>query len=97
MAITYANLDELHSISKEIVQLANDFDYEINGLFKRISQMPTVTREWVGPTANMYVSKALKDKVQYNTFASDLKNLGFEIESNAYNIQECIITNSRNE
>ena len=93
MAINYVNTLEVQSLSKEILSLANDFNTEINNLFTRFSEVPTITKEWVGPQSNFYFNKVSLDKKEYLAFANSLKDIGYKLSQDAYEINTCISKN----
>lgn len=97
MNISYVNTNEVESISKELISLANDFNNEINNLFNRFSEVPTVTQEWVGDKAQFYFKKVANDKQQYNNFASKLKDIGYKLSTDMYEIKTCINKNYNEE
>lgn len=97
MAISYINTEEVKNIAKDIVSLANDLDYEFNNLFKRFSDVPTVTKEWVGNQANYYFNHIEKDKKQYMDFSNEIRNIGKKIDEDVNQIQSSINMNNSDE
>ncbi len=97
MAISYINTYEVESIAKEIISLANDFNAEINNLFTRFSFVPGVTREWVGTQSQFYFRRIANDKKQYIDFANTLKNIGYKLSQDVYEVRTCIKKNIINE
>ena len=97
MAISYVNTVELESISKEILSLANDLNTEFNNLFMRFSEVPTVSKEWVGKQANFYFRKVASEKKQYIDFTNKLKDIGYKLSTDLYEIQTCINKNNSEE
>ena len=92
--ITYANTNEIDSIVKEVSLLISDLELEFNTLFKRFSNVPTVTKEWVGNQANFYFSKTNEDKTTYTAFVDQLRYLVQELNSEATNIDRQIRANN---
>lgn len=97
MAITYINTNQVDSISKDIINLTNDLNKEFNDLFRRFSDVPTVTREWVGKQANIYFSKIASEKQQYIDFTNKIKDIGYKLSTDIYEIQTCINKNNNEE
>lgn len=97
MAISYMNTTEVESIANDVISLANDFNTEINNLFKRFSDVPYVTREWVGNQAEFYFNRVSNDKKQYIDFANSLKSVGNKLNSDAYETKNCINKNYEQE
>lgn len=90
MAISYVNTIEVENIQKELILLANEFNDEINKLFLRFSEVPTITKEWVGNQAVYYFRKAASDKQQYNDFANKLKDIGYKLSMDMYEVKSCL-------
>lgn len=65
MADIQVDTKRLNECGNEIMKLANEFNEELDMLFKRIENIPTVTHEWVGDSANKFVALSKIDKVQY--------------------------------
>ena len=97
MAISYMNTDEVENISKEIISLANEMDSEIINLFTRFSEVPSVTKEWVGSQSEVYFDKIALDKKQYIDFANTLKDIGYKLSSDAYELKVCMNKNINTE
>lgn len=97
MAISYINTVKVENISKDILSLANDLNTEINNLFNRFSEVPTVTREWVGQQAQTYFRIVASEKKQYTNFVNDLRDIGHKLSTDVYEIQTCINKNINEE
>lgn len=97
MAISYVNTTEAENIAKDIISLATDFNTEINNLFLRFSEVPSVTKEWVGNQAIVYFNKIAQDKKQYNDFANNLKDIGYKLNKDLYDINMKIKNNINEE
>lgn len=97
MAISYINTVEVESISKEIETYAKEYEDLINSLFLKYSEVPTITKEWVGRQADFYFQKALEDKKQYIEFANKLKELSLKIKSDSLEIESCMNKNLEEE
>ena len=93
MAISYANTTEIQNIANDLISLADELNLEINNLFTRFSDVPTVTKEWVGDKSVFYFNFIASDKKQYNDFAAKLKDIGYKLSMNSYEIQNCIKKN----
>ena len=93
--IKYVDTNELGSISRELQKAANDLDFEFNAIFKRLEDIPTVTKEWVGNQAEYYFNRALLEKKQYTMFVDGIRKLGEEISTEASTMQEHINSNNR--
>lgn len=93
MAISYMKTDEVENIANELISLANEFDSEINNLFVRFSEVSDITKEWVGSQSAIYFKRVANDKKQYNDFANTLKDIGYRLNSDVYEIKTCIKKN----
>lgn len=97
MAISYVNTTEVENISKDLISLANEFNAEINALFTRFSEVPSVTGEWVGSKAQFYFNKISADKKQYIDFANKIREIGYKLSTDMNEVESCITRNNNNE
>lgn len=97
IAISYVNDREMKEISKQIISLSDEFNTEINNLFKRLNEVPTITREWVGTKSNFYFNRIYQEKAKYNNFANNIKDIGRKINYDINEINNCMINNSKDE
>ncbi len=93
MAISYINTAEVEDIAKEVISLANEFNTEINNLFNRFSEVPNISKEWVGSQSSFYFKRAANDKKIYNDFANKLKDIGYKLYTDIYEVQICMKKN----
>lgn len=93
MAISYINTTEVERTAKEINSLASEFQSEINNLYKRLSEVPTITKEWTGRKSEFYFDKIGKDKIKYTEIANTISELGLLLSSSIYEINSCISKN----
>ncbi len=94
MAISYINTTEVEDISKDLISLVNELNTEINNLFTRFSEVPSITREWVGNQAQFYFQKVASDKAQYTDFIGKLRDIGYKLSTDVYEVQMCINKNN---
>ncbi len=97
IAITYINTQEVANISKDIISLTDDLNREFTNLFTRFSGVPTITKEWVGNQASIYFDKVASDKQQYINFCNQIRNIGYKLTNNLYEVQNCINKNNTEE
>lgn len=97
MAITYVNTEEVNDIARDIMDLSQELNDEINNLFSRFADVPMVTQEWIGNQANYYFNRISSDKKQYTEFIGKIRNIGNELNKNVYEIDSCIRKNNDNE
>lgn len=97
MGITYANTVELESIANELISLSDEYNSEIDKLFKRIAAVPTETKEWTGTQSKKYCSIVSRDKEQFLEVGKQLKYIGNKIKKDALEINSCISNCNNNE
>lgn len=97
MAISYVNTVDVLNISKEILTLTEELDKEIDSLFTRFSEVPTVTGEWVGQTSQFYFDKIANDKKKFKKFISEIRDVGYKLSKDSSEIQACITKCIKNE
>lgn len=94
MAISYANTIEIENISKELITLANELTTEFNNMYTRFSEVPFNSKEWVGKQSMFYFNRIANDKKEYLNFASKIRDIGYKLSSDVYEIQTCINKNN---
>jgi len=67
---------KMRECGNEIMKLSISVGDDINNLFDRIQNIPTVTCEWVGQAAEAYASRAKKEKLVYLQFKDILYSYG---------------------
>lgn len=72
MAITYVDTEQLSTLATDINQLVQEYHSEINRLFTMLGNVPRVTKEWVGDSAETYFSSVLLEKSDYLAFGNRL-------------------------
>ena len=72
MAITYVDTDQLSTLVNDINDLIQEYNMEINRLFTKFSNVPTVTKEWVGNSAETYFSAVMLEKSDFIAFGNRL-------------------------
>ncbi len=97
MAISYINTTEIDNIAKEISSLSSDFNDEINNLFQRFEDVPTITQEWFGNQASFYFNKIALDKKEYINFANKLSDISNKLYSDTSEINSCLKKNINEE
>lgn len=95
--ITYIDTDAVQSVANSVKTLAGELDSEINSLFRRLANVPTVTKEWVGGQANVFFSRVELDKRQYSEMIDSLKAIALELEKEASIASSSIKNNSNGE
>ena len=90
MALTYFNSTEVEDIARDISDLSNQFEDEINSLFKRFSEVPTVTQEWIGNKATFYFNYIALGKKQYIDFAESLRQISYNLNDTVNEVNNSI-------
>lgn len=80
------NIDtkKIKSCGEDMLKLSQNLESLINGLYRRIHNMPIKTQEWVGAAAELYVRQA--DSIEYRdavTFKDTLKKFGEKLIESA--------------
>lgn len=90
MNFTYGDTTNIKDISTELINIANEYNIEITNLFKRLLNIPTESKEWVGNKADEYVKIVSLDKQQYIDFYNSLKEFANKLSETADNIENCV-------
>lgn len=93
--IKYADTDEMREVSTELKALASELDGEINMLYSRLSEVPTISKEWVGSKAQLYFRLISYDKWQYINLSDHISRLGNEILREAKELETSISKDKR--
>ena len=78
-----ANTDEMRRIASEINSLAVQYQTLISGLYTKFSEMPTVTKEWIGNKAQEYVGYVMLDKPDMLSVGDKIKSFANAITDDA--------------
>lgn len=95
--ITYADTEKIKEIAKDIDILANEYLAEINSMFKRFSDVPRGTKEWVGQSADYYYKKISYDKIDFVKFGENIKTYSKKLLTDADSIKSTVKNNVVNE
>ncbi len=97
MAVTSVDTESVRQICNDINDIVTEYEVEITKLFKRFSEVPYVTKEWVGNKSEEYFNHILLEKADYMTFGEEIKKYKRKIKDDMDNIEDTISTNSKNE
>ena len=97
MAITHMDTTEVGNIANDIRTLVDEYNDTIDRLFKRMENVPEVTREWVGTQANVYFERVAAEKQQYINLSDQLKEIASKLDSDSFAMQNCITKNNNEE
>jgi len=70
------NTKSMIDAGNDIIAIANEIGEIVEEMFTRIERMPTVTKEWVGSSAEAFVQSARSDKQEYLNLKSALVYYG---------------------
>lgn len=88
MAKINADGNKLIECGEEIILLCDKYNNLIEDLFFKISKVPSLA--WSGESANIFVSRALREKNAYISFGNYLKIYGKVIKNTGNNINYII-------
>lgn len=66
----------LHSLGCDIMNLATEFNEEVETLFSKLNSITRVEGEWSGLSANSYVARAKIEKGDFVKFKNSLYKYG---------------------
>lgn len=90
MAITYIDTERLKDINLEISNLIKNYYNEINSMFNKFSNVPYLTREWVGQSSEKYFGQVMLEKQDYLEFGRMLEEYNKAILDTAIKADNCI-------
>ncbi|MBQ6841575.1 MAG: hypothetical protein IJO63_05650 [Bacilli bacterium] len=79
--VSNINSQKMKESASNIVKLATEYEMEITKLFKRFSEVPTVTKEWVGGEAEKYFNIVSFEKSDYMNVGSQLRSYAKQIST----------------
>lgn len=86
-SIDTGRIDEL---TDKIIELTNEYDNEITKMFKRLSEVPYESKEWIGKQSEKYARLVLMDKQDFIDFGSQLKSYAKKVSSDSKKIDDAI-------
>ena len=86
--------DKLKENSENILELCNSYDNHIRDLYKKIYNVPRVTKEWVGDASYNYAGKVFSEKEQYVKYGSCLKKMGKVLKEYALDVERIVKDNA---
>lgn len=92
--ITRIDTDEVERISRDLTAAINDLEAEVNTLYTRFSNVPDVTKEWIGGQADFYFSRVALDRRQYLILIDRLRNIAQELNTEASSARTYIKANN---
>lgn len=69
-----ANTKEIRNIASEINAKAVEYQIILSKMYRKFTDMPNVTQEWVGGRAKEYVNIVLLDKEEFMKVGETLKS-----------------------
>lgn len=97
MSISYINTSDVENIANNIITLSSDLETEFNNLFRRLSNVPSITKEWVGNQSEYYFNTIINDKSKYIYFSKKINNIGKTLNDEVEKINLAISTNNNDD
>lgn len=88
MANINVDIEKMRESGKDLQNLSIEFISLINDFYNRINKIPTITKEWIGPTASNYVKVCLAEKENYLKYGNSLKQLGGVLVDYSYKLDD---------
>ena len=95
--ITKFDTKEVEQVARDLKQLADDYTALITAFFKRMGEVTTITKEWVGNQADFYFNKVFQDKSMYIDFGIMLKNIPIKLDNDLNDISTYITKSTKRE
>jgi len=73
--ITKFDTNKVDEIKTDLNNLADEYTALITKFFKRMEEIPTITREWIGNQAEYYFGTVSREKINYVNYGILLKNI----------------------
>lgn len=78
--VTYMDTVRVDEISKELKRLADEYNKTITKLFTRLSEVPRISKEWIGNQADYYFNTIASDKSDFLSFGNNLRNVAIKLD-----------------
>lgn len=82
--------NEIYNYSKDIIKSSEELVLKFNDLFKRIENVPLLTKEWIGSSSIRYVNIVKNEEEKYYKYVDDLKMYGKTLSSLALDFDNAI-------
>lgn len=89
-SVVYAETNQIKKIANEIIELGNDFETIINEMFKKFSDVPYSTKEWVGRQSDKYFDLVALEKDDYVDLANKIRSYGEKLNDDVEDIESTI-------
>ena len=86
---------KLKECGKDIINLTRELNEALTMLFTRINNMPILTGEWVGNSANQFVTILNIEKKDYIALKDNLAEYGKLLLTASEKLEVCIKDNER--
>ena len=97
MAVSSIDTERVSDLANEILFLENDYEIQINRLFKMLSEVPYITKEWVGNQSERYFRTILLDKNDYINFGKEIRKYARKILDDSERMSDAIEETQKNE
>lgn len=91
--ITYIDTEQLIQLAREIDEISSNYSTELNKIYTRLCDVPTISKEWVGQKAEYYFKDAQEEKAQCDRFIQALSNITNEMRLIASESEQTIESN----
>ena len=81
--ISYINTGKVDAIATQVGRRTATLGSYFNSLFKRLENVPSSTKEWVGNQSKAYFTRIAQDKKQYLNLVEDLEEICRELKAEA--------------
>lgn len=90
MAQILVDTSKIYQSINNIKMLTKDTTNELNMLFKRIEEVPSISKEWVGASSLKFCEMSKSEKIMYYKFLEDLNLYNKFLENFASSLDTCI-------
>ncbi|MBR5662915.1 MAG: hypothetical protein IKX00_04660 [Bacilli bacterium] len=87
----------VEEISKDLIKYADEYTDLINAFFKRLDQVPNITKEWIGNQANYYFNHVALEKKKYIKFGNLLRNIPIKLTNDSAEISNHLLKQAKKE
>ena len=92
--ISYIDTEKVSDIATELNSAADDLDAELGSLFKRLMEVPTVSKEWTGEQSETYFAGTEIDKRGCDQLVQQIRSISQELANEASNIDATVQQNN---
>ncbi len=88
MSLLRTNVDNLQSISRELMELSKKYNDLVDQFYRRINGINGRTNEWFGEDADYFINSINKERNVYQTIGRVMRDYSIDLDSFSKSIDD---------